>query len=221
MRRSDRLFDILDILRDGHTHRASDIAARTGVSVRTVYRDMDWLAASEFPVSGTRGTGYRMAREVALPPLSLSEAELDALNLGVAIVAEAGDPDLKAAALRLAEKIDAALPTEAIPAVAQWKTAVSPFANAARGLGHRAVLRTAIKTRQKLRLTYCDPEGRITARRVRPLRMAYAHRAWILTAWCEMRGDFREFRIDLIEAADPLPELFVDEPGRTLADYRG
>jgi len=219
MRRTDRLFDIIQILRDGKLHRAQDIAERLEVSVRTIYRDMDTLSASGVPVSGERGVGYMATQAITLPPLTLSPAELEALNLGMAIVAEAADPDLKSAALTLADKIDAVLPTQTIAEADTWKFAVYPFANAVRGLAHMATLRSAIKSRQKLHLTYRRIDTTLTTRTVRPLHMEYWGRVWTLTAWCEARDDFRVFRIDLIEAATPLPELFVDEPGKRLSDY--
>jgi len=85
--------------------------------------------------------------------------------------------------------------------------------------GPANALRSAIKTRQKLRLSYRRTDNSLTTRTVRPLHMEYWGRVWTLTAWCEVRSDFRVFRIDLIETVAPLPELFVDEPGKTLADY--
>lgn len=220
MRRTDRLFDIIQILRDGNLHRAQDIADRLEVSVRTIYRDMDTLAASGIPVEGERGVGYMVREAITLPPLTLTAAELEALNLGMAIVAEAADPDLKTAALSLADKIDAVLPTETVAEADAWKFAVYPFADAARGLSHMATLRSAIKGRQKLQLSYRRIDNTLTQRRIRPLHMEYWGRVWTLTAWCELRADFRVFRIDLIQEATALPVLFVDEPGKTLADYK-
>ncbi|MCE8516608.1 YafY family transcriptional regulator [Ruegeria pomeroyi] len=220
MRRTDRLFDIIQILRDGKLHRARDIAARLEVSVRTIYRDMDTLAASGIPVEGERGVGYMVREQITLPPLNLTPEELEALNLGMAIVAEAADPELKAAAQRLAEKIDAVLPTQTVAEADAWKFAVYPFADAARGLAHMAPIRAAIKARQKLRLLYRRIDGELTERTIRPLHMEYWGRVWTLTAWCELRAGFRVFRIDLIETLSPLPELFRDEPGKTLADYQ-
>ena len=82
-----------------------------------------------------------------------------------------------------------------------------------------ATIRHAIKARQKLRLHYRRTDQILTKRSVRPLHMEYWGRVWTLTAWCETRDDFRVFRIDLIEQASPLPELFVDEPGKRLSDY--
>lgn len=219
MRRTDRLFDIIQILRDGKLHRAQDIADRLEVSVRTIYRDMDTLVASGVPVEGERGVGYMVREQITLPPLNLTPAELEALNLGMAIVAEAADPDLKAAAESLADKVDAVLPTQVVAEADAWKFAVYPFADAARGLAHMAPIRAAIKSRQKLRLSYRRIDGVLTDRIIRPLHMEYWGRVWTLTAWCELRHGFRVFRIDLIEAVAPLPEIFADEPGKRLGDY--
>ncbi len=221
MRRTDRLFDIIQILRDGKLHRAQDIAERLEVSVRTIYRDMDTLVASGVPVAGERGVGYMITEAITLPPLTLTVAELEALNLGMAIVSEAADPDLKSAALSLAEKVDAVLPTQVVAEADAWKFAVYPFADAARGFAHMPTLRAAIRARQKLRLVYTAKDGSVTSRVVRPLHMEYWGRIWTLTSWCELRGDHRVFRVDLIRTAEALPELFVDEPGKTLADYSG
>ncbi|MFT6458969.1 helix-turn-helix transcriptional regulator [Pseudophaeobacter arcticus] len=219
MRRTDRLFEIIQILRDGKLHRAQDIAARLEVSTRTIYRDMDTLVASGVPVEGERGLGYLVREQITLPPLTLTPEELEALNLGMAIVAEAADADLKAAAQSLAAKVDAVLPTEVIAEADAWKFAVYPFADVARGFAHMPTLRAAIKSRQKLALQYRRLDGILTARTIRPLHMEYWGRVWTLTAWCETRGDFRVFRVDLIEEVRALPELFLDEPGKTLADY--
>ena len=219
MRRTDRLFDIIHILRDGKLHRAQDIADRLEVSVRTIYRDMDTLVASGVPVEGERGVGYMITEAITLPPLTLTVAELEALNLGMAIVGEAADPDLKTAALSLAEKVDAVLPTQVVAEADAWKFAVYPFADAARGFAHMPTLRAAIRARQKLRLTYLSKDEIATTRIVRPLHMEYWGRIWTLTTWCELRAAHRVFRVDLIQTAEALPELFVDEPGKTLADY--
>jgi len=219
MRRTDRLFDIIQILRDGKLHRAQDIADRLEVSVRTIYRDMDTLVASGVPVEGERGVGYMVREQITLPPLNLTPAELEALNLGMAIVAEAADPDLKAAAESLADKIDSVLPTQVVAEADTWKFAVYPFADTARGLAHMAPIRAAIKSRQKLRLSYRRIDGVLTDRVIRPLHMEYWGRVWTLTSWCELRDGFRVFRIDLIENVSPLPEIFADEPGKRLSDY--
>lgn len=219
MRRTDRLFDLVTALRDGRLHRAQDLADRLEVSVRTIYRDMETLQASGIPVEGERGVGYMLTAPVTLPPLNLTLAELEALELGMAVVAEAADPELQKAARSLSAKIDAVLPDDRGPPKAGWGFAVYPFADAARGFRHMPSLRAAIRARQKLDLAYRDAEGRPSSRIIRPLQMEYWGRVWTLTAWDETRGDFRSFRVDRIEEIRALPELFVDEPGKSLADY--
>ena len=219
MARSDRLFDLLTVLRDGKLHTAQALAQRMGVSVRTLYRDMDSLAASGVPVAGTRGTGYRLTHTITLPPLALTEAELEALELGLAIAAEVADPQMRAAANTLADKLDAVLPQTAVPQTDAWKFAASAFADAARGLSQIPTLRAAIKARQKLRITYTGRDGTVTSRVIRPLHLEYWSRIWTLTAWCELRNAHRVFRLDLVNSAEALPELFNDEPGKALADY--
>ncbi len=216
MSRADRLFQITQILSDGSLHRAEDIAAQVAVSPRTIYRDMDMLVASGFPLQGTRGEGYRAEEVTTLPPLTLTPQEIEALSLSIAIAAELNDPDLSAAARSLTAKIDAALPQKA----AAWHFADTPFANSARGIRHMPLLRAAIKSRQKLRLTYMGHDGAFTSRTVRPLQMEYFGRIWTLTAWCELRGAHRVFRVDLVDTAEALPELFTDEPGKTLDDFK-
>ncbi len=220
MRKSDRLFEILQILRDGQLHKAQDLADRMAVSVRTLYRDMDALAASGIPLNGTRGTGYRLTEAITLPPLTLTPSELEALNLGIAITAELADPDLKSAANSLAEKLDAVLAETAPVEADAWKFASTPFADAARGFAQMPTLRAAIKARQKLRITYTSKDGAVATRTIRPLHMEYWSRIWTLTAWCELRAAHRVFRLDLMSSAEALPELFSDEVGKTLADFK-
>lgn len=219
MRRTDRLFDLIQLLRDGKLHRAQDLARATGVSVRTIYRDMETLQASGVPVEGERGVGYMVTAPVTLPPLNLTMAELEALHLGLAIIGEAADEDMQAAARSLSSKIDAVLPEDTHAPRSGWGFAVYPFAEAAQGFAHMPPLRAAIRARQKVRLEYRALDGGQTRRIVRPLELEYWGRVWTLTAWCELRQDFRVFRVDRIRTLEAMPALFIDEPGKRLQDY--
>ncbi len=219
MRRTDRLHEIIRLLRDGQAHQADGIARTLGVSVRTIYRDMERLARAGVPVEGARGVGYRLTRHLALPPLTLTRQEVDALTLGLAIVAEAPDPGLREAALSVVDKLDAALPAETIAEAEAWKVEPDPLADPARGFSQLGVLRSAIRGRQKLRVSGRAHGTTAADHTIRPLRLEPFGRAWILTAWCESHGRFEEFRLDQIEHAAALPELFVDEPGRRLCDF--
>lgn len=219
MARKDRLIDLINLLRDGALHRAEDLARTLDVSVRTIYRDMDRLGATGVPIEGTPGAGYRITPAISLPPLTLSTSEFEALNLGLAILGQAADDTLKTAAATLAEKIDAVLPVQSIARGQAWADALAPFADPTRNLVHMPLLRSAIRARQKVRLTYTAADRTVTTQSIRPLHMEYWGRVWTLIAWCERRADFHVFRLDLIESADALPDLFVDEPGKRLADY--
>lgn len=208
MARPDRLFDILQILRLGGTVRAADLAAHLGVSERTLYRDMERLAANGVPVSGTPGTGYRLRDETTLPPLSLDDEELEALNLGIAIVAEADDPALKAAAARLADKLDAVLPLDGTRALPPVPPEDAPFASMARGFGHMPMLRAAIRARQKVELTGVDGQQSV----IQPHALDYWGRVWTLHGWSETEAARRSYRVDLIASARALPSFFTVAP---------
>lgn len=214
MARADRLMQIVQLLRDGEMHRAQDIARATGASLRTIYRDMDTLAASGVPIEGERGIGYRVTAAITLPPLNLTMTELEALHLGLMAVARSDDADLTAAAQSLTAKIDAVLPEDASRAPASMPFAVYPFADAARGFQHLPRIRQAIRTRQKLSITLGARD-----RTVRPLQLDYWGRLWTCVVWCEMLRRFDEIRVDQISALRILPGLFVDEPGKSLRDF--
>ncbi|SLN58558.1 helix-turn-helix transcriptional regulator [Pseudooctadecabacter jejudonensis] len=210
MRRADRLMDLIRHLREGELHRATDLARVMGVSLRTIYRDMETLAASGVPIEGERGTGYRVTAAITLPPLNLSMAELEALHVSLAAMTQAQDADLAAAATSLARKLDGVLPEGEAPRA----LAVYPFADAARGFQHLPKIRSAIRARQKLMLTTHRD------RTVRPLQLDYWGRLWTCIVWCDTTRKFDELRIDQITALRVLPSLFVEEEGKRLSDFR-
>lgn len=211
MRRADRLMNLIRLLRDGEVHRAADLARATGVSLRTIYRDMETLAKSGVPIEGERGTGYRVTAAITLPPLNLTMAELEALHVGLAALREAKDSDLAAAAASLAIKLDGVLPEVNAPRT----LAVYPFADAARGFQHLPKIRGAIRARQKLSVGL---QGR--DRTVRPLQLDYWGRLWTCVVWCETTRKFDDLRIDQITTLRVLPSLFVQEEGKRLEDYK-
>ena len=218
MRRAERLAEIVEIVRDGRLHRAAEIAAALGVSERTVYRDMDALAASGVPIEGERGVGYILREPVFLPPLALSLTELEALSLGMAIVRETADEELRAAAASLLGKLEGHASVRRRSPKA-WGFGVYAFDLAREGFAHMPLLRRAIREGLVLDLRYRSLAGEVTARAVRPLEIDFWGRVWTLAAWCERREDFRAFRLDRIEACDEAGRTFVPEPGRTIEDY--
>jgi len=214
MRRADRLMQLVQILRDGTLHKAGDLAAATGVSLRSIYRDMDTLAASGVPIEGERGVGYRVTAAITLPPLNLTMTEMEALHIGLTAVGAGEDAELSAAAKALLTKLDAVMPEDRSKAPQGTGFAIYPFADAARGFQHLPVLRQAMRTRQKLDITINE-----TPRTVRPLQLDYWGRLWTCVVWCETTRDFDDLRVDQIQRLRVLPSLFVDEKGKSLRDY--
>ena len=214
MRRADRLMQLIQILRDGTLHKAANLAAATNVSLRTIYRDMETLAASGVPIEGERGIGYRVIAAVTLPPLNLTMTEVEALHLGLSAVGQSPDTEISAAAASLSAKLDAVMPEDRTRAPTGYGFAIYPFADAARSFQHLPTIRQAIRTRQKLALTRND-----VVHTVRPLQLDYWGRLWTCVVWCETRKGFDDIRVDEVSELRILPSLFVDEPGKALSDF--
>ena len=218
MRRTDRLFDLIQILRDGRLHKAAEMADRLEVSNRTIWRDMATLMASGLPVEGERGVGYILRAPITLPPMILTSAELEAFRLGVRLVADGADPGLARAARSLATKIGAVTP--APPEPDDDGLFVFTGREVTRAAPHMPMLRAAIRSNERLTITYVDESGLDSHRDIRPLQLEFWGRVWTLAAWCEARQDFRSFRVDRIRAITPTGETFPTEPGRDLAAWR-
>ncbi len=214
MKRSDRLMQLIQVLRDDRLHRAEDLAKVMGVSLRTMYRDLDTLAASGVPIEGERGLGYRVTAAITLPPLNLTMTEVEVLHLGLLAVSQGADEELSQAAKSLSAKIEAVMPEDRSRAPAGYSFATYPFADAARGFQYLPIIRQAIRTRQKLMVTISDRD-----RTMRPLQLDYWGRLWTCVAWCETTKSFEELRVDQVEGLRILPSLFVEEDGKSLADY--
>jgi predicted DNA-binding transcriptional regulator YafY len=218
VRRADRLFQIVQILRRRRLTTARHLAESLEISERTVYRDIRDLAASGVPIEGEAGVGYRL-RGFDLPPLMFNREEVEALVLGARIVQSWTDPELARAASEALAKIEAALPRDRSHLV----DGTPLFAPSDHWRVETAVdlptLRQAIRDSRKLRFRYIDAGGTQSERTVRPLGLSFYGPVWILAAWCELRQDFRAFRVDRIQDLEVLPGSFSPEPGRTLQDF--
>lgn len=218
MRRADRLFQIVQLLRGGRVLTAADIAGELDVSPRTIYRDVADLIASGVPVDGEAGVGYCMARGFDLPPLMFDEEEIGALVLGARMVQAFGDARMARHARSLLEKIELVVPERLKssfdrPAlhVFSW---IDPSARA-----NIEALRRGIDDRRRLRFRYRDEKGDDSERTVRPLCMSFWGTVWTAGAWCELREDFRTFRPDRMSAVKVLDARFEDEAGKDLDAY--
>lgn len=219
MRRTDRLFELIRILRDGRLHTARDMAERLEVSVRTIWRDMATLEASGVPVEGERGVGYILRQPITLPPMILTVEEMEALRLGVRLVAEGADQGLGRAARSLASKLAAVVPQSQDDEGDENALFVFSADTITRAARHLPLIRAAVRSHERLAITYLDEAGRQTHRDIRPLQLAFWGRVWTLAAFCEARGDFRNFRLDRLQAISLTGERFPDEPGRGLDDF--
>jgi predicted DNA-binding transcriptional regulator YafY len=207
MRRADRLFQIVLILRRASRPvTAARLAAELELSVRTIYRDMADLIAQQIPIRGEAGLGYVLDREFEMPPLMLSPDEIEAAVLGSRWVAMRGDPVLAAAARNLIAKIGAAVPRRLRDFATEPSIGTPPGRSPPPDGLDITKARQWIRSGHKIRLRYCDHEGRESERTVWPTIIGYAEEARFLTGWCELRQDFRRFRTDRIVAADFLDE---------------
>jgi predicted DNA-binding transcriptional regulator YafY len=218
MRRADRLFSLLLELRRSRVVTARRLAERLEVSERTIYRDVADLQASGIPIAGEAGVGYQL-RGFDLPPLMFDREEIEAMVLGARVVEAWGDGELAAAATQAIAKIEAALPRNRVHLVDETRLYVPQYGERRADRLPLTRLRIAIRDRRKVRLGYADSEARASDRAVRPLALAFHPPVWLLISWCELRQDFRNFRLDRIGSCETTGEGFGDEPGRTLADY--
>ena len=219
MRRADRLFQLVQLIRGRRLSTARFLADRLEVSERTVYRDVADLAAQGVPIEGEAGVGYRMRSGFDLPPLMFTRDEAQALVASVRIARSRLDPALAGHADGALSKILAVLPAAARAAAESMAVLAPPSAVDVATRERLGVLREAAEQRRKVRLAYLDLKGARTSERVvRPLGCVFWGEVWTLAAWCESRADFRNFRIDRVDALAVLDERFRDEPGKTLAD---
>jgi len=218
MRRADRLFQIVQLLRRRRTvTTAKQIGQKLEVSERTVYRDIRDLILAGTPIDGEAGVGYRIRPGYDLPPLMFDREEIQALVLGARIVRQVGDPSLARAADAILNKVATVLPKELEPLLAETRLFAPATRSGARSADALAMVREALVDRRRMRLRYENERGDKTERTVRPLGVFFWGKTWTLAAWCEMRVDFRNFRLDRV-AEPALLDRFEDEPGRTLKD---
>jgi predicted DNA-binding transcriptional regulator YafY len=219
MRRADRLFQVIQLLRRHHVITAAAIARELEISERTVYRDIRDLVSSGVPIDGEAGVGYTLRRGFDLPPLMFTADEIEAMVLGVRVVTSWGDAALARAAESALARVEAAIPDRLRTKMAATPLYAPGFHVPAEVVEGLTSLRTAIDESRKVWIAYTDPEGTTTERTIRPLGLFFWGRSWSLTAWCELRDDFRSFRLDRIGELRPLATPFSPEPGRTLDDY--
>ena len=219
MSRSERLFRIVQELEGGRVVTAAQLAAELEVSERTIYRDVRDLVRSGVPIEGAAGVGYALVASDGLPPVTFGEDELAALVLGARMVESFGGAELAAHARRALVRIGSKL----TPKQRERMHDVRLFAPAMyvdeAMTRHLEPLRRAIESARKVRLEYRAADGSISERVLRPLGLAFWGRSWTLSAWCELRRDFRTFRPDRIQSLVVLEQAIPDEPDKSWEAY--
>ncbi|MGH6996820.1 MAG: helix-turn-helix transcriptional regulator [Phenylobacterium sp.] len=222
MRRADRLFQIIQIMRRARAPITADaIAEELETSKRTVYRDIATLMGQRVPIRGEAGMGYVLDQGFDLPPLMLTPDEIEAAVLGAQWVASRGDPSLARAAQDLIAKIGASVPERLRPyvlepagrAVPGWRTTPPDQLD----MGE---VRAAIRAGRKITLHYRDEQDRESRRTVWPVTVGYHETVRMLVAWCELRTDFRNFRTDRVVAAEFLEDRYPERPSLLRARWR-
>jgi predicted DNA-binding transcriptional regulator YafY len=219
VRRADRLFEIIQCMRRQSLVRARDLSAALEVSERTIYRDIQDLVASGVPIEGEAGVGYVLRAGFDLPPLMFKEQEIEALVLGARIVESWADAELAAAASDVIAKVQAVIPDRLRDYMANTALLAPPHHYMEPVRFDVAELRRALRSQLKVRFSYRDAQAEASERTVRPLCLAYFGPVWLLSAWCELRVDFRTFRLDRIDDFTVPGERFRPEPGKTLHDF--
>jgi predicted DNA-binding transcriptional regulator YafY len=218
MRRADRLFQIAQYLRGRRLTTAAQLAGWLSVSERTIYRDIRDLSLSGVPVEGEAGVGYRIQAGFDLPPLMFSSDELEALVAGIRMVQAWGGPQLAASGAAALAKVVLALPKDKRDFI-EATPLFAPGFHIDPAHGQRLeCVRQAIAGRRKLQIDYKDGQEQMTHRCIWPLAMYFWGGIWSIAAWCEMRSDFRSFRIDRIDSLTSA-EAYPDVAGRRLADF--
>ena len=221
MSRAQRLLDLIQMLR---RHRravaGAALAAELGVSLRTLYRDIDALKAQGAHIDGEAGVGYVLRPGFMLPPLMFSEEEIEALVLGSRWVSERADGALGQAARNVLAKIVAVLPADLKDGIDASGLLIGPGATIAAGEGGLPAIRQAIRSERKLRIGHADEEGRASERVVWPVALAFYDRVRVVVAWCELRDGYRHFRADRIATLAATGERFPRRRAALLKEWR-
>lgn len=219
MRRADRLFQIIQILRRRKVITARDLAERLEVSQRTIYRDMQDLSLSGVPVEGEVGTGYYLRYSLDIPPLMFTEDEIEALVVGARLVKAWAGQTLAMSAQSVIDKVVTVIPKELQHNIEQSKLFTQ------RSAGRTDIdltldfCRIAIDERHFLNIKYKDDGKKLSERKIKPLALVFRGNVWTLTAWCELRNNFRSFRLDRIKTIEKLDEQFETLTHQSLDEY--
>jgi len=221
MQRAERLFQLLNLLRNRRTvMTARQMSEHLQVSERTIYRDIQALSLSGVPVEGEAGVGYRLQRHFQLPPLMFDRHEVEALLLGARMVSGWGDEQMARSARNAIQKILAIVPDhlrhsdENLPLlVPSWDDYQKTYT------AHSEKIREAIRLQQLVIIDYVRADSAFSCRHIEPLGLIFWGKVWTLVAWCQLRNDYRTFRLDRIRSLSISDEHFTVHDEKNLKHY--
>lgn len=220
MRKAERLNEIVHQLRRMHQAVTADtLAALFEVSPRTIYRDIQDLMDSGIPITGEAGVGYVIDKHYHLPPIMFDADEIEAIALGIGMVSNWTDAAFARKAKSAYEKIQATLTAPMIHELTQISTFSAPSRYKIPWKVNFTEVRECIRRKQFVTFSYLDLSDQVTERTIRPLALISFSPIWLLAGWCEMRQNFRNFRLDRISDFSVSPQRFRDEKGKALSDY--
>ncbi|WP_159737192.1 helix-turn-helix transcriptional regulator [Vibrio atypicus] len=220
MSKSERLFELLTVLRSKrYAVTASELARTMCVSERTIYRDIQSLVTSGVPIQGEAGIGYVLQAGSHLPPLMFTEKEMMALELGMRMVRAWSDTELADASRSASTKILSVLPDKLKQQVEEFSIIVPDIHTQTETACYGQILRHATDNKCKVEIHYTAQSGETTIRKLQPLGQIFWGKIWTLVAWCELRDDYRHFRVDRINEISVLDETFSIHEKKCLQDY--
>ncbi|GAA5165113.1 YafY family protein [Viridibacterium curvum] len=217
MRRANRLYRLVELLRSRSSCTGAWLAGQLQISLRTLYRDIADLSLSGVPIEGEAGVGYRLRHNVTLPPLSFDSDEIEALLIGTRMVQAWADPDLERAAQAAMAKIQNVLPAAGRREAEMARLFVPSYRRERPTWLHD--IRLAVRHRHIIRIDYVREDGAPSQRELWPLGLFFWGPTWTLIGWCELRNDFRHFRVDRVQSVSVQTRHFPDQKGRRLEDF--
>lgn len=220
MRKAERLFQLITLLRGRRqVLTAESIAKSLQVSVRTVYRDIQALCLSGVPIDGEAGVGYRLNPNFEIPPVMFNQEEITALMLALKMVKGHSDPILSQGASQAQAKILSILPEQIKESIDDLPYYVPDFSNYREETKWHTLLRQACMSRNKIEVSYSDKDKKQTKRILWPLGLIFWGSSWTLLSWCQLRSDYRSFRLDRFESLSKLDEVYPADSGYSVEHY--
>ncbi|GAB3483490.1 helix-turn-helix transcriptional regulator [Marinomonas epiphytica] len=219
MRRADRLFQIVQYIRNRRLTTARWLAERLDVSERTIYRDVQDLMLSGVPIEGEAGVGYVLRHGFDIPPIMFSKEEIEALVISARMSKTWAGTKLARSTDSALAKIEAVLPDSLKSELSKPRLYTPDIFSQASTAHLLDELREAINKKQMIFIEYQSLKAVASQRELRPLGLFFWGKVWTLAAYCELRQNYRTFRVDKIQTCCLLDNHFVEDTRISFRDF--